>query len=98
MNLTILVARHKMVAQAAIVAEIVSLGVAMETMHPQIVAVVVAVEQVTLMALMERVAMVAQELFTSFILKHHWRGTSQVVVLSETSFVKNGTTQLIPKA
>jgi hypothetical protein len=75
MNLTILVARHKMVAQADIVAEIVSLGVAMETMHPQTPAVEGAVAQVTQMVLTAQVAMVPLELSTSFIVKLQLRDT-----------------------
>ena len=75
MNLIILVALHKTVAQAAIAAEIVNLAVAMETMHPQTAAVAVAVEQVTQTALTVLVAMVALELSTSFTLKHQSLGT-----------------------
>jgi hypothetical protein len=75
MNLIILVALHKMVAQADIVAAIVSRGVAMETMHPQTLAVAVAVAQVTQMGMMVLVAMVPLELSTSFILKLQLRDT-----------------------
>jgi hypothetical protein len=57
------------VVQADIAAEIVKPVAAMETMHLQTLAAAVVVVQTMQTPFMEQVAMVALELFTSFILK-----------------------------